>query len=41
MSILNSTKVIAIEEHYIDPNITKIQEANTKRRQKTNTMHRI
>ena len=30
MSIFESTKVIAIEEHYIDPNITKLQEENTK-----------
>jgi len=29
MSILQSNKVIAIEEHYIDPNVTKLQEANT------------
>ena len=30
MSIFDTEKVIAIEEHYIDPNVTKLQEESTK-----------
>ncbi|MBF12248.1 MAG: amidohydrolase [Flavobacteriaceae bacterium] len=30
MSIFDTEQVIAIEEHYIDPNITKLQEESTK-----------
>ncbi|GIS07482.1 MAG: hypothetical protein CM15mP111_0970 [Hyphomicrobiales bacterium] len=30
MSIFDTEKVIAIEEHYIDPNVTKLQEGELR-----------
>jgi uncharacterized protein len=30
MSLIKNSRVIAIEEHYIDPNVTKLQESMQK-----------